>query len=191
MVTELLGPSLEDLHNLCGKQFSLKTSLMIFYQMLERIEYLHEMNYMHRDIKPDNILMGLGQNSNTVYMIDFGLIRSVIDEATGQHISFAEDKNLVGTCRYTSVNSHLGYELSRRDDLIALGYVIIYLIKGQLPWQNIPLDKNSARYSSVGRIKSNHSHEKLCESLPLNFVRYMDYVRGLEFEQHADFNMLK
>ena len=166
MVTELLGPSLEDLHNLCGKQFSLKTSLMIFYQMLERIEYLHEMNYMHKDIKPDNILMGLGRNSNTVYMIDFGLIRSVIDKATGQHISFAEGKNLVGTCRYTSVNSHLGYELSRRDDLIALGYVIIYLIKGQLPWQNIPLDQNSARYSSVGRIKSKHSHEKLCESLP-------------------------
>ena len=166
MVTELLGPSLEDLHNLCGKQFSLKTSLMIFYQMLERIEYLHEMNYMHRDIKPDNILMGLGRNSNTVYMIDFGLIRSVIDKATGQHISFAEGKNLVGTCRYTSVNSHLGYELSRRDDLIALGYVIIYLKKGRLPWQNIPLNKNSARYSTVGRIKLKYSHEQLCESLP-------------------------
>ena len=124
-------------------------------------------------------------------MIDFGLIRSVIDEATGQHISFTEGKNLVGTCRYTSVNSHLGYELSRRDDLIALGYVIIYLIKGQLPWQNIPIDENSARYSTVGRLKSKHRHEKLCESLPLNFVRYMDYARGLEFEQHADFNMLK
>ena len=161
MVTDLLGPSLEDLFNLCGKQFSLKTSLMIFYQLLERIEYMHshEMKFMHRDIKPDNIMVGLGENSNTVFMIDFGLIRSVIDTATGEHIPFTDDKNLIGTCRYASVNSHKGYELSRRDDLITLGYVIIYLAKGRLPWQNVLLNRNSARYSSVGRIKSMQSHK--------------------------------
>ena len=127
--------------------------------MLERIEYLHELNYMHRDIKPDNIMMGLGENSNTVYMIDFGLVSSIIDPATGEHIRFVTGKNLIGTCRYVSVNSHLGYELSHRDDLITLGYVIIYFAKGRLPWQNMPLNQNSARYSTVGRIKSMHTHK--------------------------------
>ena len=136
MVTDLLGPSLENLFNFCGKKFSLKTTLMIFYQMLERIEYLHSMNYMHRDIKPNNIMMGLGENSSTVYIIDFGLVKSIIDQETGEHIrqTMSDNKNLIGTCRYASVNSHLGYELSRRDDLISLGYVIIYLAKGKLPW---------------------------------------------------------
>lgn len=134
MVTELLGPSLEDLFNLCGCKFSLKTTLMLFYQLLERMQYMHEKNYIHRDIKPDNILMGLGDKSNVVHMIDFGLTRLVIDPKTGKHIPFVSGKNLIGTCRYVSVNSHMGFELSRRDDLITLGYVIINLFKGGLPW---------------------------------------------------------
>lgn len=137
MVTELLGPSLEDLFNLCGCKFSLKTTLMLFYQLLERMQYMHEKNYIHRDIKPDNILMGLGDKSNVVHMIDFGLTRLVIDPKTGKHIPFVSGKNLIGTCRYVSVNSHMGFELSRRDDLITLGYVIINLFKGGLPWQGI------------------------------------------------------
>ena len=89
---------------------------------------MHEKNYMHRDIKPDNIMMGLGEHSNTVYLIDFGLTRQVIDAKTGKHIPFVGMKNLIGTCRYVSVNSHKGFELSRRDDLITLGYVMINLL---------------------------------------------------------------
>ena len=114
---------------------------------------MHEKNYIHRDIKPDNILMGLADLSNTVHMIDFGLTRLVIDPKTGKHIPFVQGKNLIGTCRYVSVNSHMGYELSRRDDLITLGYVILNLYKGGLPWQGINTNKPSARYRKIGKVK--------------------------------------
>ena len=86
--------------------------------------------------------MGLGENSSTVYIIDFGLVKSIIDQETGQHIRhiMSDKKKSFGTCHYASFFSHFGYELSRRDDLISLGYVIIYLAKGRLPWQNTPLN---------------------------------------------------
>ena len=107
---------------------------MVFYQLLERLQWMHQNHYIHRDIKPDNIMIGLGDKSHTVFMVDFGLTRLVIDPKTGEHLPFKTDKNLVGTCRYVSINAHKGYELSRRDDLISLGYVMINLLKGELPW---------------------------------------------------------
>ena len=100
-------------------------------------------------------------------------------------------KNLIGTCRYVSVNSHKGFELSRRDDLITLGYVMINLIKGSLPWQGISISKHSARYRRVGKFKEQYPNEKLCQGCPIQFRQYMDYVMGLGFEEAANFTMLK
>ena len=166
MVTPLLGPSLEDLYQYCGNRFSLKTTLMIFYQILERIEWMHKKNFIHRDLKPDNIMLGLSEKSQTIHLIDFGLARQVIDPHTGKHLPFKNDKNLVGTCRYVSINAHKGYELSRRDDLITLGYVIINLFKGSLPWQHIDTTKPSARYRTLGRYKQKVSNVSLCTGCP-------------------------
>ena len=135
--------------------------------------------------------MGLGEDSNTVFMIDFGLTRLVINPKTGKHIPFVGMKNLIGTCRYVSVNSHKGFELSRRDDLITLGYVMINLIKGSLPWQGISISKHSARYRKVGKFKQSYPNEKLCSGCPVQFLHYMDYVMSLGFEEMADFTMLK
>jgi len=135
---------------------------MLFYQLLQRLEFMHSKNYIHRDIKPDNLMMGLGDTSNIVHMIDFGLTRLVIDPKTGKHIPFTSGKNLIGTCRYVSINSHLGLELSRRDDLTTLGYVVINFLKGELPWQNISINKHSARYRNVGKVKSQFSSRRLC-----------------------------
>lgn len=95
---------------------------------------MHSKDYIHRDIKPDNMMMGLGKDSTTVHMIDFGLTRLVIDPKTGKHIPFVKGKNLIGTCRYVSANSHQGFELSRRDDLITVGYVMVNFLLGRLPW---------------------------------------------------------
>jgi len=137
MIVDLLGPSLEDLFCLCGKKFSMKTVLLLADQLIQRIEYIHSKSYIHRDIKPENFLMGLGKKSNVAYVIDFGLSKKYRDTKTLQHIPYRENKNLTGTARYASINAHLGIEQSRRDDLEAIGYVLLYLSKGFLPWQGI------------------------------------------------------
>ena len=133
LICEVLGPSLDELLYFCGGKFTLKTTLMLFHQLIRRFEALHLKGVIHNDIKPHNILMGLGQQSNTAYLVDFGLANFVVDQ-NGDHIKFGKDSNLIGTVRFASPNSHEGYELSRRDDLIALGYLIHFVYNGSLPW---------------------------------------------------------
>ena len=134
IVIPILGPSLQDLFDFCGGRFSLKTTLMLFYQLLQRLEFMNLRQHIHRDLKPSNIMMGLRENSNTVHIIDFGLARSFIDPKTGEHIPEKKYRSLVGTCLFCSPNSHKGTALSCRDDLITLGYVILLFLRGRLPW---------------------------------------------------------
>lgn len=105
--------------------------------MIRRIEHLHACHYIHRDIKPDNFLIGLRNHQNILFMIDFGLAKLYRDGVTHYHISYKEGKSLTGTARYASINAHRGIEQSRRDDLEAIGYVLLYFLRGYLPWQGI------------------------------------------------------
>ena len=113
LVTEILGPSLEDLFVFCGKKFSLKTSLMLFHQLISLFETVHSKRLIHRDIKPANFLMGIGANSDVVHMIDYGLVRKYESKTTGEHIPFGFNKCLIGTAQYASINAHKGFQLSR------------------------------------------------------------------------------
>ncbi len=134
MSMELMGPSLSDLFNFCGRQFSLKTSVMIAFQIIQTIQHIHEMNFIHRDIKPDNFVVGMNSKSKIVHMIDLGLAKKFIKTKTGKHIPQKFGKSLTGTARYASIHAHNGEELSRRDDLEAIGYMLIFFMKGGLPW---------------------------------------------------------
>lgn len=131
---DLLGPSLEDLFNYCKRKLTLKTVLLLADQMLQRIEAVHAKHFMHRDIKPDNFLMGNPTDKNLLYIIDFGLAKKYLISKTGEHIPYRDGKNLTGTARYASLNTHKGIEQGRRDDLESIGYVLLYFLKGELPW---------------------------------------------------------
>ncbi|SCV01257.1 LAMI_0G10330g1_1 [Lachancea mirantina] len=187
MVIDLLGPSLEDLFNYCHRKFTFKTVIMLALQMICRIQYIHGRSFIHRDIKPDNFLMGVGRRGSTVHVIDFGLSKKYRDFSTHHHIPYRENKNLTGTARYASVNTHLGIEQSRRDDLESLGYVLIYFCKGSLPWQGLKATTKRQKYDRIMEKKLCISVEQLCAGLPMEFVEYMRYCRNLRFDERPDY----
>ena len=165
---ELLGPNLEELRVYCGGKFSLQTTLMLADQMLTRIEHSHANFYLHRDLKPNNFSIGIGPRLNVVYLLDFGLGISYKDRLTGTHVIFKDKKEIVGTIRFASINAHYGMEQSRRDDLESLGYVLIYLIHGMLPWQKTTKGTQKRKEDSILQCKTNTTIEKLCTGLPCN-----------------------
>ncbi|KAL8208456.1 hypothetical protein R6Q57_007868 [Mikania cordata] len=188
---DLLGPSLEDLFNFCSRKLSLKTVLMLADQMINRIEFVHSKSFLHRDIKPDNFLMGLGRRANQVYIIDFGLVKKYRDTTTHQHIPYRDNKNLTGTARYASMNTHLGIEQSRRDDLESLGYVLMYFLRGSLPWQGLKAGNKKQKYEKISEKKVSTSIEALCRGYPTEFASYFHYCRSLRFEDKPDYAYLK
>lgn len=191
MVLDLLGPSLEDLFNYCGRRFQLKTVLMLADQLLSRLEYVHTKSFIHRDVKPDNFLIGLGKRQSVIHIIDFGLAKKYRDPRSHQHIPYRENKNLTGTARYASINTHIGIEQSRRDDLESLGYVLMYFIRGSLPWQGLKANTKKQKYERIMDRKMSTSTEQLCKGYATEFRSYFEYCRSLRFEDRPDYAYLK
>ncbi|XP_042543037.1 casein kinase I-like [Dipodomys spectabilis] len=191
LVMDLLGPSLEDLFNYCSRRFTMKTVLMLADQMISRVEYVHSKNFVHRDLKPDNFLMGIGRHCNKLFLIDFGLAKKYRDNMTRQHIPYREDKNLTGTARYASVNAHLGIEQSRRDDMESLGYVLMYFNRTSLPWQGLKAATKKQKYEKISEKKMSTPVEVLCKGCPAEFAMYLNYCRGLRFEETPDYVYLR
>eukprot|EP00744_Colponema_vietnamica_P008525 GILI01012154.1.p1 GENE.GILI01012154.1~~GILI01012154.1.p1 ORF type:complete len:454 (+),score=43.98 GILI01012154.1:85-1362(+) len=191
LVMDLLGPSIEELFEYCRRQFDLKSVYMIIEQMIQRLEYMHAMQYLHRDIKPENFVMGLGRRAHHVYVIDLGLAKRFWDPKVQKHIPFVSGKQLTGTARYVSLATHLGHQQARKDDLESVAYVALYLAKGQLPWQGYRCSTKQEKYDRIMAAKQNTPIQELCSDLPEVFEKYLRYCRGLEFEEKPDYSLCK
>ena len=191
LVLELLGPSLEDLFNFCNRKFSIKTVSLLALQMLDVIERVHDKRFIHRDIKPANFLMGIDENFNKLYLIDFGLSKQYWNKKTNSHIPFRTDRNLTGTPRYVSINTHKHFEQSRRDDLESIGYLLIYFLNGSLPWQGIKATTKSQKYEKIAEMKVGSQVLDLCKNIPEEFVIYLNYCKSLPFDANPDYNHLR
>merc|ERR1712039_922422 len=177
-VMELLGKSLEDRMNQCGSKMTNKSACLIANQVLMRIEYLHSRGIIHRDIKPENFVFGIKEKIHHLYAIDFGLSKRYYDV---KHLPMRTKLSLTGTARYASINAHKGLEQSRRDDLEAIGHMLIYFVRGALPWSGLEAKTQEEKYRKIREKKEVTPLEELCEGYPSAFKKYLSIARELDF----------
>lgn len=196
---ELLGPSLEKLFNFCRRKFSLKTVLMLGHQMVDRIEYVHQMSHLHRDLKPDNFVIN-SQNGFDIYLIDFGLARRYCQIIDGkvEHVSRVKMQSFTGTARYASIGAQQQFTTSRKDDLESLGYILVYFLKGRLPWQQVPKANAGPngitakqRKERILELKLSTKTAELCADLPMEIESFIIYCRTLKFEETPNYAKLR
>ncbi|KAB8229107.1 kinase-like domain-containing protein [Aspergillus alliaceus] len=200
MAIELLGPSLRDLFHYCTDRFTLKTVLLLADQLICRLRGLHSRSYVHRDVKPENLLMGTRGNKNTVFLADFGLLRKY-DNTRGDYEVLKQETyhryqcgkhpekgvRLVGTEIYASWRAHYSTRIEQRprDDMESLGYVLIRFLNGCLPWETIEVPNNTKRQIAMAKMKRDISVSMLCKDLPSEFGRYFRHLRMSARPDHA------
>ena len=189
LIITLLGRSLYQIFNDCDKKFTIKDVCMLSLQLLERLEYIYSKNYIHRDIKPHNFLVS-PKNEGIIYIIDFGLAKKFRSER-GNHVKFTITKHITGTPRFCSINAMRGVEQSRRDDLESLSYLILYFLKGTLPWQGLKITSRSKRFKAITELKKKVKLESLCENLPPEILLFCKYTRKLGFTENPKYNYMK
>jgi casein kinase 1 len=188
MVMESLSRSLEDRTHQCKGRFTVKTTVLVAEQLLRRVEYLHSKGIVHRDIKPENFMWGVKDKVHHLYMIDFGLSKRYFDKA---HVQIKQRLNLTGTARYASINAHRGVEQSRRDDLEAVGHMLLYFLRGSLPWSGLEAKSKLEKYRKIKETKEETSVAELCAGFPDAFEIYLTHCRNLAFKERPDYQYLR
>ena len=188
MSMKLFGESIEKkMHN--NVYFSSRQIANLGIQMINIVRHIHNCGYIHRDLKPDNFVFDTAEPEK-IYCIDFGLAKKWIDD-NGDHIEFKPIHKFCGTVRYASINALKGLEQSRRDDLESIGYILVYLFKKQLPWQNIKTKDKKKRHKLISKIKENINVDELCKDLPNELITYFNYIKNLEFDEKPLYTSLK
>ena len=190
MVMELLGDSLE-FNFAIKKKFSVKTVAMIGYQILSILEFIHDKHIIHRDIKPDNLVMGLKEKNSILYLIDFGLAKKFRSSKTLMQYPYIRKKKMTGTARYASIHALEEMEQSRRDDLESTAYVLLYFLRGSLPWQGLKIKAKENRYKKILAKKKEITSEELCETFPEEFKYFVDYAKNLGYTENPDYEKLR
>jgi len=190
LVMEILGKSLEDQVQACGQKLSVKTTVLIAEQVIQRIEYLHSKGFVHRDIKPENFMFGVGKKVHHVYIIDFGLSKVYWVKHSNSHMPPRQNLSLTGTARYASIPAHKGREQGRRDDLEAIGHMLFYFLRGSLPWSGLDAKTQEEKYRMICQKKEETQISDLNTGFPKQFDEYLEYARKLEFSERPDYSRL-
>jgi len=164
---------------------------MLGYQMVTILQYIHDRHIIHRDIKPDNFVMGSKEDNAKLYLLDFGLAKKYRSSRTLAQYPYIKKKKLTGTARYASIHALEAYEQSRRDDLESVGYVLMYFLRGNLPWQGLKVRSKDDRYKKILEKKKATTTEELCKDFPQEFFDYVDYTRNLGYEDNPDYDYLR
>jgi len=188
MVTDLLECSLEDRFERSGRKFDVVTTVLLAQQVLGCMEYLHSTGFVHRDIKPDNIMTGTKGRQHHVYLIDFGLAERYYKWRRHEPM---RSEAFQGTVRYASVSAMRGVSQSRRDDLESVGYMLVYFLRGTLPWSGLPAKGTEERFRKVREKKARMSMRELCGGYPRTFEKYLTQVRTLSYAERPDYASLQ
>jgi serine/threonine protein kinase len=199
MVMEVLGPSLDKFFIACDKRFNVNTMSSLGEEMLKRVEYVHSKGYVHRDIKPNNFMLGKFSttldniNDKTVYIIDFGLSKQYVDidkeTSVATHLPLKDGRRFIGTPRYASINTHLGLTQSRRDDIESIAYILIYFLLGELPWQGIKAKTKIEKKEIICKMKQQEDFTKYL-NVPKELLIFLDYSKSLQYESKPNYEYL-
>jgi serine/threonine protein kinase len=188
LVISLLDQSLDSIVSQYHNPLSLKTVLMLADQMISALEFVHSNNFIHGDVKPENFMIGLDRFSTQIFLIDFGLSKKYRDVKSHEHLRMTTENDLNGTARYASISTLRGIEPSRRDDMESLGYVLIWLLKGTLPWIGVQGKNRREKYKNILDLKVGTRLEELCSGLPDEFVQYFHAVRRLKYVDEPEYS---
>ncbi|RIA83620.1 kinase-like domain-containing protein [Glomus cerebriforme] len=216
LVMDLLGPNMRLVRQAYDK-LPVAFVSDIAIQMVTILEHVHNKGIVYRDVKPDNFLLEqdfeipikelekwdsddppkpledyhpLLDRSHKISLVDYGLSTFYIDKRTGRHVPKKQPptKYKTGTARYAAIGVHNGLPHARRDDLESLGYVILEMLRGTLPWAGVTARNAIEGWAKMLRMKANIPLEELFEGVPRGFMDFLQYTRNLDFDQEPNYN---